>query len=163
LQVTIDGLPWLADVGFGCSLAEPIPLAEGEYRQDPLVVGLQQVDGYWRYTERFGDAPFSYDFRLEPADETLLAEKCKWQARAAESNFVLNFTAQCRVGDRQKLLRGRVLTERKGETESQRVLADLAEFIAVLRDIFGIEHARLESVWPQVCARHEQLFGPVAA
>jgi N-hydroxyarylamine O-acetyltransferase len=153
------GTQWLADVGFGSSLAEPIPLATEEHAHRPFTVGLAETgDGHWRFSEYSGGDPFSFDFRAEPADEALLAEKCRWQASAADSNFVLNFVAQKRKGDHHIALRGKVLSERGPEGESRRELADADEFAGALAATFGIAHPRVASLWPKVCARHDELF-----
>jgi len=159
LLVRLGGVDWLADVGFGSSLIEPILLAEARHDHRPFGVGLAQTgDGHWRFSEYGSGEPFSFDFRAEPADEALLAEKCRWQASAAESNFVLNFVAQKRAADRHIALRGKVLTERSPEGETRRELADAEEFAAVLAETFGIDHPDVRSVWPRIEARHAELF-----
>ncbi len=163
LLVRMNGQPWLADVGFGSSLGEPIPLAGAQHDHSPFKVSLSQDEGYWRYSEFSGSEPFSYDFHPEPADETLLAAKCAWQATAAESNFVQNFVAMIREGGDHLSLRGRVLTRRGAAGATQRTLADAGEFEEVLRETFGIELPEAGSLWPGILARHEALFGAAAA
>ena len=159
LLVRLDGEDWLADVGFGSSLIEPIPLAEARHDHRPFAVGLSRAeDGHWRFSEHSSGDAFSFDFRAEPADEALLAEKCRWQASAPDSNFVLNFVAQKRAGERHIALRGKVLTERSPEGETRRELADADEFATVLADTFGIEHPGVHSIWPRIEARHAELF-----
>ncbi|MGV3554296.1 MAG: arylamine N-acetyltransferase family protein [Croceibacterium sp.] len=159
LLVRLDGRDWLADVGFGSSLIEPIPLAEARHDHRPFEVGLSQTDdGHWRFSEYASVEPFSFDFRAAPADEALLAEKCRWQASAAESNFVLNFVAQKRAGDRHIALRGKVLSERSPQGESRRELKDADDLAAVLTDTFGIEHPDVRTIWPRIEARHMELF-----
>ena len=164
LLVRIDGEPWLADVGFGSSLAAPIPLRAAEHRHEPFAVSLAETgDGHWRFSEWSKGEPFSFDFRPEPADEALLAAKCRWQASAPESNFVLNFVAQRRTGEEHLALRGRILGRRTSAGAEQRTVSDADEFAAVLAAEFAIEHPDIRSIWPQVCARHEQLFAGEAA
>ena len=159
LLVRIGGEEWLADVGFGSSLVEPVPLASAKHAHQPFPVELARTaDGHWRFFEHSLDEPFSFDFRAEPADEALLADKCRWQASAAESNFVLNFVAQKRAGDRHIAVRGKVQTERSPNGETRRELADADEFAAVLAETFGIEHPEVRSIWPRIEARHAELF-----
>ena len=161
LLVDCGGL-WLCDVGFGGSLFEPLPLEPGEREQAPYKLSLQQVDdGYWRYTQHL-DAPFSYDFRAEPADEALFAEKCLWLARHPESNFTLNFIAQRRFPTRHLILRGRVLTEHGPEGTTSRTVTDSREFVETLAGRFGIDDPRAMEIWPQVLARHTELFETAA-
>ena len=163
LLVQIDGRPWLADVGFGSSLAEPIPLANGEHPHTPFKVALSQDEGYWRYSEFSGGEPFSFDFLADPADEALLAAKCAWQATSPESNFVQNFVAMKREGGDHLALRGRVLTRRGPAGPATQTLSDADEFETVLRTVFGIEHPAARSLWPAIVARHDALFGAAAA
>jgi DNA-binding LacI/PurR family transcriptional regulator/arylamine N-acetyltransferase len=58
LAVEADGRRWLADAGFGSGLLEPIPLAEGEPRQQGAWTFdvARTPDGRWTLRERQGDA-----------------------------------------------------------------------------------------------------------
>jgi N-hydroxyarylamine O-acetyltransferase len=161
LLVDCDG-PWLCDVGFGGSLFEPLPLTAGESVQAPYNVSLEQTgDGYWRFTQRL-DAPFSYDFRAEPADEALFAEKCRFLSTHPESNFKLNFVAQKRFPDRHLILRGRVLTDCGPEGATTHTLADADELMTVLSQRFGIDEPRAREAWSRIAARHRELFEAAA-
>jgi N-hydroxyarylamine O-acetyltransferase len=161
LLVECDG-QWLCDVGFGGSLLEPLRLAAGE-RQDAIyAISLGQTeDGHWRYTET-AEAPFSYDFRVAPADEWLLAAKRDWQATDPASNFMLNLVAHRRLTDRHLILRGRVLTERGPDGTRTHTIADGDEFVTTLVERFGIDEPRARDIWPRVLSRHRELFGEAA-
>ncbi len=162
LLVESDG-PWLCDVGFGGSLLEPLPLRRGE-RDDPIyTLSLSETeDGYWRYTER-AEAPFSYDFRVAPADEALLAAKRDWQASHPTSNFTLNLVAHRREPDRHSILRGRILTERgPGGATTTHTVADADEFVALLAERLEIEEPRAGELWPRIVTRHAELFDAAA-
>jgi N-hydroxyarylamine O-acetyltransferase len=157
LLVECDGL-WLCDVGFGGSLLDPLPLAVGERQDAPYRVSLAQTDdGHWRYTQHL-DAPFSYDFRTEPADEALFAEKCRWLSTHPESNFTLNFVAQRRFPDRHLILRGRLLTEHGPDGSTTHTLEDPDELVGTLSERFGIDEPRARDAWPRIIARHRELF-----
>jgi N-hydroxyarylamine O-acetyltransferase len=153
--------PWLVDVGFGGSLLGPLPLAAGERDEAPFTVSLEETpDGYWRFTESAGSAPYSFDFRLNPAEQALLAAKCRFIATDPDSNFVLNFVAQKRFPGRHVALRGRVLTERGSDGATTHTIEDADEFLAVLAERFGIDEPRAREIWPRVVARHTELFEP---
>lgn len=62
LLVELDR-PYLADVGFGNGLLEPIPLEEGTYRQEFLTYRLAQQGERWWLTNHGGQ---SIDFTLAP-------------------------------------------------------------------------------------------------
>lgn len=161
LLVDCDG-PWLCDVGFGGSLLEPLPLAEVARLDAPYTVSLERTeDGYWRFTQQL-DAPFGYDFRAEPADEALFADKCRWQARDPASNFTQNFVAQKRSADRHLVLRGKVLTEHGPEGTTQHTLSSAEELVMTLAERFGIDEPRAREAWPRIQARHAELFADAA-
>ncbi|MGX7895826.1 arylamine N-acetyltransferase family protein [Tsuneonella sp. HG222] len=164
LLVEADGRTWLADVGFGSTQAEPIPLDEGEHDHLPFKVGLSRIDGArWRFSEHSGGDPFSYDFAAAPGDESRLTAKCHWQATAADSNFVQNFVAMRRDGDDHLSLRGRVFTRRSANGAQPETLSSAEEFDEVLRTRFGIDHPNARALWPAICERHEALFGAPAS
>jgi N-hydroxyarylamine O-acetyltransferase len=161
LLVDCDG-QWLCDVGFGGSLLEPLPLAAGSREDAPYLVSLARTeDGYWRFIERT-ETSFGYDFRAEPADESLLTAKRDWQSTDPASNFTLNFVAMKRSSKGHLILRGRVLTERGPEGTATRPIEDAKEFAAVLVDRFGIEEPGVQDIWPRVVARHAELFESAA-
>ncbi|MBB5518707.1 arylamine N-acetyltransferase family protein [Amphiplicatus metriothermophilus] len=160
LLVRLDGRPWLADVGFGGSLLEPLPLEPLERDQPPFRLRLSQAGGgFWRYTEDADGAPFSFDFAPAPADESLLAAKCAWLQSDPASPFVQNLVAQKRLADRHISLRGRVLKELTAEGARKRVLETADELVETLRETFGLDEPDAARLWPTICARHEALFG----
>lgn len=160
LLVRIDGRPWLADVGFGGSMLEPLPLEPQACDQPPFRLRLSKVDErFWRYTEDAGGAPFSFDFAPAPADEDQLAAKCAWLQSDPASPFVQNLVAQKRLADRHISLRGRVLKELTADGARKRVLASADELVATLRELFDLDEPEAARLWPAICARHEALFG----
>jgi N-hydroxyarylamine O-acetyltransferase len=160
LAVTLEGAPWLVDVGFGGSQAGPIPLAAGEHSQAPYTIALaQHDDGFWRLAEwTEPNKPFSFDFRDGPADEPLLAAKCAELQDDPESVFVQNLVVQQRLGDTHRSLRGRVFSERSAAGETRHVIGNAAEFVGVLADAFALDLPEAAGLWDKVCARHETLF-----
>jgi arylamine N-acetyltransferase len=151
---------YLVDVGFGGSLTRPIALEPGAHDCSPYGVALDEVgDGFWRFSEKAHREPFSYDFRAHPADESLLAEKCRWQATHATSSFVLNVVAQRRRGDRHFALRGKVLTETRADGEFRTLVRSQAEWVEILDRVFELEVPDAGGLWSKVSARHAELFG----
>ena len=158
LIVNLDE-PWLVDVGFGGTQAMPLPLAAGEHDHAPFTVSLAEADGYWRFSERFAaNDPFSFDFHAVPADEALLAGRCQALQTDPESPFVQNLVVQQRQGERHLTLRGRMLVERDAAGEAKHLVQDPGEFVALLRDRFGLDLPEAAGLWDKVCARHAVLF-----
>ncbi len=151
---------WLVDVGFGASLAEPLPLAPGAWPNPPVPASLARTaDDHWRLAIRLGPSPMYYDFRDAPADETLLQRLCDWQGRDEDSVFVQNLVVQGRAPGEHRMLRGRVFTRSTPAGAQQRVLDSAAELLDLLGREFGLEEPAAADLWGPICARHAALFG----
>jgi N-hydroxyarylamine O-acetyltransferase len=159
LVVMLEGRPWLVDVGFGGMQAAPLPLLPTEAHHAPYDVALREAEGWWRFEERYGAGdPFSYDFRDAPADEALLARRCDELQTRPESPFVQNLVFLQRRGDRHTTLRGRVLTERGPEGETQELLPDARTLVERLDQRFGLQVPEAAELWDGIRARHAALF-----
>lgn len=151
---------WLADVGFGGSLLEPIRLETAEYWHSPFRLGLRTLDGgHWQFWEDAGDGEFRYDFRAEPASEDVLAGRCAFLQSDPDSSFVLNLVAQIRTPDAHTTLRGRVLSRRDPGGETTTTLGSPDQLLQVLASTFGLDVPAIADCWPKIVARHAQLFG----
>lgn len=159
LLVQLDQ-PYIADVGFGGSLSEPLPLRTGLREDPPYRIELYEIDdGYWRFSERTGDRPFSFDFRAAPADEALFAEQCRSQQTDPASPFIQNLVVQRRTVDTHVSLRGRVLTiTHAGGREDKTVLESPGELVTTLRSRFDLDVPEAATLWPAICARHDAVF-----
>ncbi len=152
---------YLVDVGFGGSLVEPLPLRVSEREDRPYRLRLSELDdGHWRFAEVAhgdGDA-FSFDFRVAPADEALLARKCHFLQTDPASPFIQNLVVQRRTADTHLSLRGRVLQAIHATHVDKKLLNSAGELVATLRDSFELDTPEAASLWPSICARHEALF-----
>ncbi len=149
---------YLVDVGFGGSLAEPLPLRASEREDPPYRLGLSELDdGYWRFAEvAHGDGgPFSFDFSAAPADEALLARKCQFLQSDPVSPFIQNLVVQRRTADTHLSLRGRVLATTHTTRVDKKRLNSADELVAALRDKFDLDIPEAATLWPSICARHE--------
>jgi N-hydroxyarylamine O-acetyltransferase len=159
LLVRLDQ-PYLVDVGFGGSLLEPLPLQPIHRADTPYFITLNEIDGYWRFSEHTGGDPFSFDFRASSSDEALMAEKCKYLQTHSASSFVQNLVVQRRTIDLHISLRGRVLCTTSA-SRAEKILLDSGEqLVATLRTQFDLDIPAAATLWPQICARHESLFSP---
>ena len=151
---------WLADVGFGGSMIEPIPLEASQHEQAPFRIGLQQLDdGHWQFREESGAESVSYDFLLEPGDESAMSEKCRQLQTDPNSSFVLNLVAQQRTPQTHVVLRGRVLTTNTASGKENRLLQSSGDLADTLKDVFQLDVPEAASLWPRIVARHKKLFG----
>jgi N-hydroxyarylamine O-acetyltransferase len=159
------GEHYLVDVGFGGSLAEPLPLKASEREDRPYRLGLsEQGDDYWRFFEiAHGSDPFSFDFRAAPADEPLLARKCQFLQTDPASPFTQNLVVKRRTVDTQISLRGRVLQTIHAMRVDKKLLNSADELVATLRGSFDLDVPEAATLWPAICARHDALFAGTSA
>ena len=151
--------PYVADVGFGDGLIEPVPIVQGPIHQLFSKFSLEDLgQGWWRFhNDPRGGAP-SFDFELKRADEALLDERCAWLQSHPDSLFVQNAVVQRYLPDRFAMMRGRVLktVNDAGVVSSEIGSAD--EYVATLEGVFGLKLPQARAIWPKIEERHRQLF-----
>lgn len=158
LRVECEGT-WLVDVGFGGSLTGPFPLGEHARKESPYNVALTPTDdGCWRFSEDAGEGPFTFDFRPEAADETLLDKRCQYLQSDPKSPFVQTLVAQRRRPKEHVILRGRTLTIVGDGGKATSLLQSADEMMDVLVSVFGLDEPGMRTLWPRICERHEALF-----
>ncbi len=159
LLVQLDDL-YLADLGLGDGIREPVPIKPGLYVQDELVFRLEKLDdGYWRFHNHgFGD-PTQFDFKTIPANEQLLTDKCHLLQHDAESVFVQNLACQIMTTNSVTCLTGQVLRHKTSEGTTKKLLNSAEELEDTLFKVFGIRDPDTRSVWSRVRHRHIELFG----
>jgi len=150
---------YLADLGLGDGIRDPIPLQVGTYDQGRLRFVLERADGdYWRFRNHAFAYPTDVDFRDAPLDHAVVDSKADELQTNPESIFVQNLVCQIMQPESVTCLTGRVLRHKTpdGATKTLVPLADMPKVLAVT---FGIEDAAMVNVLPKVDARHRALFG----
>jgi N-hydroxyarylamine O-acetyltransferase len=141
LMVTINER-WLVDVGFGDSFCEPLLLDKrGEQRQgerayridsDGSRLTLRQRDG------ADGEWKDQYRFTLRPYEYSDYEEMCRYHQTSPQSHFTRGRICSRATPDgRITLSELRLIITRNGERQ-ERVLANEEEYVAILREHFGI-------------------------
>ncbi len=159
LKVELEEGIFLADVGFGDGSQDPIRVVPGNFTSNGFDFALsRQADGWWRmHNHKAGGAP-SFDFNLAQADETLLAAQCDWLQTSEQSIFVQNAVCQRATEEGLCILRGRILRVLTPHEQTDRLVADAGEYVALLDEIFDLKLPEAAVLWPKICARHEALF-----
>jgi N-hydroxyarylamine O-acetyltransferase len=121
LRVDLDR-PWIADVGFGESSLEPIPL---ENLPNHVIVPSEEDD-------------LRVAFSLTPRSLEEFWQMCRYQQTSPESWFVKVRLCTIALPDGRLTLRDRTLSERRGGERRSRRLGSDEEWHAVLRDRFGV-------------------------
>lgn len=157
LQIMLEA-PYLADVGLGDGLREPIPLREGSYQQESLHYRLELLqDGYWRLHNQPGSNVSSFDFKQEPASEQLLAEKSQWLQTDEESPFKKLFVAYRFTPDSILMQLGKTFTVVDDGRSIKTEIHDLSAFNAHMAKTFGLNEDFSE-LWPSITAAHERFM-----
>jgi N-hydroxyarylamine O-acetyltransferase len=147
---------YLADVGFGDGMIEPVPIRDGSFRQDAFDFRLERLDeSWWRFhNQPHGGAP-SFDFQLREASKERLCARCEWLQSAPESLFVQNAICQRYADGRLVAMRGRAFKSVRRSGVEKRTIETLEEYERVLREEFYIELPQTEQLWQKVLVRHE--------
>lgn len=156
--------PYIADVGFGDGMLEPAPMRDGVHRCEGYEFRLETLaDGWLRFhNHTFGGAPY-FDFRDQPADPIQLGATCQWLATSPQSVFTQTALAfRHRPGAVVSLL-GRTLNKVGPGGKTTHLIGSAEEFVGMLRVEFGLDLSEAASLWPAICAKHEELFGATAS
>ena len=173
MALTVAGLPdetcpdgvWMADVGLGATLHEPVPLVQGTYPQGPFEYRLRLSDAMsdgWRLDNDPTTGSFAgMDFRAEPAEIAEFAAMHEHLSTAPESPFVRVAVVQRRDSEGADVLRGLVLTRQGPDPAVQTTLESRAEWYEALADMFGLPledvgTAERERLWSRVAAAHRE-------
>ena len=167
LRVELDEGLYLADVGFGDGPLGPMRLVPGEFTDGRFAFALSHPEqGWWRFHNHEHGGAKSFDFRLAPADENLLEEKCVFLQTAETSPFVQNLVCQRHTPAGFVILRGRLL-RRVGPhgITGERLIQNAGDLVSTLQDEFGLDVPEAAGLWTKVVARHDALFSerPISA
>lgn len=140
LRVVADGRPWLADVGFGASLLEPLPLEPVTASQGDWTYRLDPADPDGWLLRAGGPDGWSdlYAFTLEPQRAIDYAVYNHYTATHPRSPFVGQLVALRAEPSVRHALRGRRLTTSRPDGTSQTRQLDADELLDALVDPFGI-------------------------
>jgi N-hydroxyarylamine O-acetyltransferase len=151
--------PYLADVGFGDGMLEPLPLQEGNYQQDFLTFQLTKnnvdKDGErWIFHNHPEGGAKSFDFTLSPHQLSDFANQCHTQQTSPNSGFVQGTVCQIFNHEGIVTLRGAVLKKVTRAGLERRVIDSEKEYEQVLRNVFGLELPNANDLYRKVWQRH---------
>ncbi len=147
LLVEVEGVNWLADVGFGDSFLYPLRFAENEVHEEPdFRYRLNCHDAYW-YLERApndgGEYGAQYRFTTTPRSFEDYRYGCEYHQRSPASTFTQKVVATRALEEgRVTVTRDRLIV-RRGKSRSETPLPDEKAFHEALESHCGI---RLESI-----------------
>ena len=144
LRVELDS-PWLADVGFGESFVEPLPLRDGaQARQRQVFYRIDREDDRWRLL-RCGQAGpdrdwrMLYDFTLTPRALSDFEGMSRYHQTSPQSHFTRGrVCSQLTPYGRLTLTNERLVVSKDGQRQ-ETAIASPAGFDAALRRYFAID------------------------
>ena len=150
LVVKLDRL-YLADVGLGNGLIEPIALTEGPVRQGFKRFALARLGGgWWRFRNHEGALPASFDFSLAVTDERLLEAKSHWSQTDPASPFVQKAVVHRQFEDHAESLVGTTHTIMAAEGTRSFQISSPEVYARILRENFGLDVRDVATLWGQV-------------
>ncbi|HEY3687771.1 MAG TPA: arylamine N-acetyltransferase [Streptosporangiaceae bacterium] len=141
LRVGTDGGPWIADVGFGFGVPEPVPLADGAVsEQGPWAYRIERYGPGWRLLSREADGTWSplHTFIEDPQHWVDYFTTNYFVSTHATSPFVGHAVAMRTTDAARTRLRGRELTTIAPDGRTDVRALDDDSLVAVLRGTFGI-------------------------
>ncbi len=134
--------PWLADVGFGESFLDPLPLRPGvEEVEDGHLFGVVAENGGWELYRRDSDGMQVPLYRFSDVAHELseYREMCFYHQTSAESSFTRRRICTRATPDGRITLAGMRLIETKNGSREETLLTTEAQLRDCLREQFGVE------------------------
>ena len=145
---------YVADVGFGDGLYEPVPLAEGKIEQSGFVSRLEPLpDGWWRFRNHQNCGAPSFDFRPEAADPAVLTRTCNVLKTSEQSPFTQSVVFQRRLPDRVEAIRNAFRITAYPDRLERRVMTSADVMMSEIRDVFDVVEPEARTLWPLAEAR----------
>lgn len=159
ILVDLDGEDWIADAGFGGSFVPPLPLRDGAEARTPdgaahrlraLEAGewlleragpVEATDG--RFADH-GDWQPQYTFELGQVFPEDLEQGNHWTSTRPGTRFTTLHIVSRVLPDGFAALSDRKLTVYSGGEGKSRMIEDVADYAATLRDMFGLDIAEVE-------------------
>jgi N-hydroxyarylamine O-acetyltransferase len=161
LTVIADGEPYLADVGLGDGIHDPLPLRPGTYPHGPFSYVLTRPPTGWRFTNDPRGSFRTFEFDTAPARlPEDFAEIHEWFATSPDSGFVRTILALRRDAKGVDVLRGCVLRRLDAAGDTAREIDTPEEWYATLTGLFGLDLSALDAatrrhLWTKTRTTHE--------
>ncbi len=164
LTVRLGGQAWLADIGLGDGLYEPLPLRAGTYRDGPLTYRLgpsQAEPGGWRLEHDPRGSIAGIDLSMSPAARDDFAQWHSYLCTSPDSRLVRAAVVMRRDAAGADRLLGCMLRRIDRTGAAARELATSDEWFGALADVFGLPLTDLdkkerETLWAKVSTAHEK-------
>jgi len=134
--------PWLADVGFGESFVDPLPLKAGaKETENGHMFGVNPENGGWELYRRDSDGVKVPLYRFSDVAHELheYAAMCEYHQMSPESSFTRRRICTLAKPDGRITLAGMRLIETRNGSRDETLLTTEGELRDCLREHFGVE------------------------
>jgi N-hydroxyarylamine O-acetyltransferase len=135
---------WIADVGFGDSSLDPVPIRPSTVQLDNAPqFAVLPANGGWELVRRQSDGCYVPDYRFTEVPRALsdFSERCRFHQTSSESHFTQKRVCTKALPNGRLTISGMRLIFTRNDQRQESVLKDEGEFRERLRQHFGIEFA----------------------
>lgn len=162
--VGLDDVPWLADVGLGDALYEPLPLRPGVFRQGPFTYRLRRswssLGAGWWFEHSPGMAFGGFHFGDAAVAAGAFDGPHVNAGSLPTSGFVRLLSVHRRLADRAESLRGCLLRVTDATGVRDREIETFEQWWTLLTDGFGLDFDMAQddrsALWQRVRREHEE-------
>lgn len=152
LRVDLDR-PYLADVGVGDAIIEPVPLIAGPIRQRGFDYAITPADGRWlRFDNHPRGIAKSFDFSPDHSDETAIAAAHQWLMQDAGSPFTGSLAVLRHTEDGYVRLHNDCLLRVTAGGVSEQHIASANHLADTFETVFDLKVPHSEAVWDRLQA-----------
>ncbi|WP_206078384.1 arylamine N-acetyltransferase [Poseidonocella sp. HB161398] len=150
LQVDLDG-PWLAEVGVGDAILEPVRMVTGPVSQRGFGFSIAPAgDGWLRFSNHARGMAKSFDFRPGHGGEAEMAASHAWLMRDPGSPFANALGVLRHTGDGYVSLQDDRLRRVNAHGISERRVAGAGQLAEIFDSVFGLDVPQVAEVWDRV-------------
>ncbi|MFF2093313.1 arylamine N-acetyltransferase [Paenibacillus sp. NPDC058174] len=156
---------WIADVGLGDMLYDPVPLLSGSYEQQGFVysvTGSDVAEGGWRLVHTPGYSYAGVDFAPEPLpDLNRFASRHHHYCHAPESPWLRVLLLQNRHAGGSNELRGCIWKSRTSSGVETTEITSKSQWFDIMAEVFNEPLADYsapdkDALWSKVSRMHEE-------
>ncbi|MCZ0736982.1 arylamine N-acetyltransferase family protein [Phreatobacter sp. AB_2022a] len=152
LRVDLDR-PYLAEVGLGDGIVEPVPLVVGPISQRGFDFSIQPTEGGWlRFKNHANGLAHSFDFRSDYSDEAAIATTLGWLTQDPGSPFTNALAILRHNADGYVALKNDCLRHVTAAGFDERRITSADHLAETFRTVFDLDIPGPGRVWEKIQA-----------